>query len=376
MPRETLHPLRLSAPGTERHLRVLEFGPPSGRPLVYIQASIHADEIPALALAHRLEQQLTELEAQEQITGRVRLVPVANPVGLDQVLLGRHQGRFEFSGGVNFNRNYPELGSALCERLQGKLSSDAESNTEMIRAQLRALLQESPPQSADQEHKRILFEQALDADMILDLHCDDEALLHLYTSSSGWEHFSTLAERMRIAVVMLADDSGGASFDEALPGIWTTLQRTFPDVPIPAATVGCTIELRGENDVEESLIHQDSEALLESLRDWNVLKGPSVPLAPTPPKVVPLEAVDFPPAPVGGVVLWKKPLGSEVKQGELLAEIWVPGKALSAPVPIHARCDGLLFVRAKHRYVLAGKSLGKVCGSEPLPWRKGYLLNA
>ncbi len=376
MPRETLLPLTLTAPGTQRALRVLDFGPAEGTPLIYLQAAIHADEIPALATAHRLEQKLTALEAQGAFRGRVRLVPVANPIGLDQHLMGQHLGRFDFSGRENFNRGYPDLGEVLPERLSGQLTDDPDHNTRVIRNTLRDVLAEIPPLRVSEEHKRLLFEQSLDADLIVDLHCDDDSELHLYTSPSGWEAFEDLARLLAIPVVMLADDSGGASFDEALPGLWTTLQRAFPEVPIASATRGCTLELRGMEDVRFDLVEQDTEALLAFLQRQQVLDLPETPLPDRVSQVVALEAVDFPAAPIAGMVLWHKALGEEVTEGETLAEIWVPGQASQPPVPVPARCSGRLFVRTRQRFVEAGASLGKVCGSAPLPWRQGYLLNA
>ncbi len=376
MPRETFLPLTLTAPGTQRALRVLDFGPADATPLIYLQASIHADEIPALATAHRLEQRLTQLEAEGAFRGRVRLVPVANPVGLDQHLMGQHLGRFEFSSRDNFNRGYPELGDVLPERLKGVLTDDPDQNVRVIREAIRAVLAERPPVSAPEEHKRLLFEQALDADLIVDLHCDDEAELHLYTSPSGWDAFESLARLLHIPVVMLADDSGGASFDEALPGLWTALQQALPEAPLPSATRGCTVELRGMEDVRLDLIEQDTEAILAFLQRQQVLEGAEVPLPEPVPHVVPLEAVDFPAAPVAGIVLWHKQLGEEVTEGEPLAEIWVPGQASQPPISVRARCSGRLFVRTRQRFVEAGASLGKICSAAPLPWRKGYLLNA
>ena len=66
--------------------------------------------------------------------------------------------------------------------------------------------------------------------MIIDLHCDDEALLHIYTSPAGWLEFEQLAHALDPSVVMIADDSGGSSFDEAIATLWTHLKTTFPQI--------------------------------------------------------------------------------------------------------------------------------------------------
>ena len=46
------------SPGTRQSLQVLRFGIPGARPMVYIQSALHADEVPAILVAHHLAQLL------------------------------------------------------------------------------------------------------------------------------------------------------------------------------------------------------------------------------------------------------------------------------------------------------------------------------
>ena len=84
------HKLPWSHLGTERTLSVFRYG--AGPRKVYIQASLHADELPGMRTAWELKKRLTELEQQGQLNGVIELVPVANPIGLDQHLQGSHLG--------------------------------------------------------------------------------------------------------------------------------------------------------------------------------------------------------------------------------------------------------------------------------------------
>ena len=93
--------------GNQRVLQAWEFG--SEGPLAYLQAGLHADELPGVLALHALRQQLMVLEQQGALRGRIRLVPQANPIGLDQWHLGLHQGRFLAASGQNFNRGFPML---------------------------------------------------------------------------------------------------------------------------------------------------------------------------------------------------------------------------------------------------------------------------
>ena len=67
----------------------------------------------ACARPGQLKKRLAELEAQGLLNGVIELVPVANPLGLGQLLQGNHQGRFEAGSGKNFNRDFVELSAPV-----------------------------------------------------------------------------------------------------------------------------------------------------------------------------------------------------------------------------------------------------------------------
>ena len=79
-------PLGADRPGTQRSLLVHRYGDPEARSKAYLQASLHADEMPALLVAHDLARLLDEAEARGEIAGQIVLVPYANPIGLDQIV--------------------------------------------------------------------------------------------------------------------------------------------------------------------------------------------------------------------------------------------------------------------------------------------------
>lgn len=53
-----------------------------------------------------LKRRLVELEQQGKLNAEIVLVPVANPVGLGQYILGQFLGRFDLASGKNFNRHF------------------------------------------------------------------------------------------------------------------------------------------------------------------------------------------------------------------------------------------------------------------------------
>ena len=89
------HLLPWSSLGSERHLTVFRFG--EGERKAYIQASLHADELPGMRCAWELKKRLSELEARGALNGVIELVPVANP----QAFV-----KNEREGDRNLNRNF------------------------------------------------------------------------------------------------------------------------------------------------------------------------------------------------------------------------------------------------------------------------------
>ena len=93
------------------------------------------------------------------------------------------------------------------------------------------------------------MKQALGAHVVLDLHCDGEAEMHLYTQPAAWDRLAPFAALIACRAVLLAEVSGSNPSDEALSGPWTTLVARFPNHPVPMAGASTTVELRDRSDV-------------------------------------------------------------------------------------------------------------------------------
>ncbi len=64
--------------------------------------------------------------------------------------------------------------------------------------------------------------------MVLDLHCDGEAEVHLYTQAASLDRLMPLAALTGCRAVLLADVSGGNPFDEAVSRPWLDLAARLP----------------------------------------------------------------------------------------------------------------------------------------------------
>ncbi|MBK8753472.1 MAG: succinylglutamate desuccinylase/aspartoacylase family protein [Candidatus Competibacteraceae bacterium] len=367
-----------AAPGTERTLRVHHYGTPGARPKAYVQAALHADEIPGLLVAQHLLRGLEQAQVEGRIIGEVVVVPVANPIGLSQHFNGRLLGRFDSEGTGNFNRGFPDLTPAALERLQGRLNADPAANVALIRQTLRSVLAEQPAVRETEALKRALLSQAIDADWVFDLHCDSEALLHLYASQWQREEAMALGAELGAAVVLLEQEPGGHPFDEACAGPWWKLREVLAmEGPVPLACFATTVELRGQADVNDEDAATDATALLRFLQRRGIISGEPGPLPELRCEPTPLNGVDVLTAPAAGVVVYRKRLGEVVAAGEVVAELVDPlGEPLGmARTPIHSKTDGLLFARMSERLVRPGQKFCKVAGREPLDYRQaGQLL--
>jgi predicted deacylase len=360
------------APGVALALTVHRFGTPGARPRVYIQASLHADELPGMIAAHHLRERLTRLEAEGRIAGEIVLVPSANPIGLSQTLLGTPIGRFDFADGLNFNRAYPYLVPQVAEAVRDRLGADEDGNRRAIREALAAALAASPAVSPAEQLKKHLLGLAIEADVVLDLHCDSEAVMHLYTLTPHAEAFAPLSSLLGCHAVLVATESGADPFDEACSRPWHELAQQFPDRPIPAGCIACTVELRGERDVSHEHAAADAAAIVDYLTLLGAVAGPQ-PAVPAPLcEPTPLESSEPITASAAGILCFHAQPGDRVKAGDRIADIVDPLTGVVTPALTSS--TGVLYARISGRFVGAGERIGKVAGTTFQ--RTGKLLSA
>ena len=372
-------PLPRSNAGTERFLAAHRFGTPGARPKAYIQAGLHADEMPSVLVAHHLCRMLGALDAQGRIPGEIVLLPLANPIGLDQALLGRPSGRFALADGRNFNRDFPDLAALAAPRLAGRLTGEAGADIPAVRDALRQALDAWTANSGTDDLRRALLGLAVDADIMLDLHCDNIAPVHLYLGTPLWPDAEDLARDIGAEVVLLAEESGGMPFDEACSTPWWRLPQLLKEAAnLPPACLAATVEYRGLADVDDGLAQTDAERLLAFLTRRGVIAGDPGPLPPLLAPATPLAGVDMVRAPVAGLVVFRVSLGDRVAAGQVIAEIIDPAAAdpAAARTPVRTRTDGPVWSLASHAWLDAGNIVAKVAGSEPLPDKGTHLLTA
>jgi len=380
MPRQT-EIINLSSPnpGSSRHLRVHRYGTAGSGPKVYLHSSLHADEWPGLLVLHHLTRMLDEADADKRITGEIVLLPYANPLGLGNRINGNLLGRHHLDGGGNFNRGWPDLTDTVAEKVDGKLGDDITENTTLIKTALKDAVADLPRETELEELRATLLGLSIDADIVLDLHCDSIATLHVYANQAQAEDAMTLTRDLGSPVLLLEKLPGGGPFDEANHGPWIKLTKKFGlDAAVARNCFSTTVELRGANDVDDDLAEQDARALLRFLMRKGVIDGNPGPLADALCEATPLDGVDVAKAPATGILAWHFAPGDRVREGEHIADL-VDIEAddpNAARTPIYARTSGLLFARKAAVFVKPGDQICKIAGANPLAHRQdGPLLS-
>ncbi|MBK6386546.1 MAG: succinylglutamate desuccinylase/aspartoacylase family protein [Rhodoferax sp.] len=362
--------------GSQKTLTSLHFGTPGARPKAYIQASLHAEELPGMLAAHHLRALLERAQREGQIQGEVILVPVANPIGLAQRLDHKPMGRFELGTSENFNRHYPDLCAVVLPMVRDKLGQDPLENVQIIRETVRSYVEQWVPATELQSLRKRLVSLSFDADIVLDLHCDCEAALHLYTENPCWPQLEPLARLLGAEAVLLAKNSGGLSFDECLSGLWWQLAEKVaelrPERPIPQACATTTVELRGEADVSHEWGRADAQAIFGYLQHAGLVAG-MAPALPSPKcEATPLAGSQTVKSPVPGMVVFAAKPGDRLNVGDLVAEVIDP--IANTTYSARAEVAGVMYARLRDRYVIANDDLANIAGSKP--FRTGYLLSA
>ncbi|MFP8835140.1 succinylglutamate desuccinylase/aspartoacylase family protein [Hydrogenophaga sp. XSHU_21] len=364
--------LQSPSPGTRQSLSVLRFGAPGRGPKAYIQGALHADEVPAILVARQLAQMLEELEARGAVLGEVVLVPFANPIGLAQHNLGQLQGRFDLRDGRNFNRGYADLAAAAIDRIAPHLTASLEDNTRLIRAALKSAADDLVAVQPADDLKNQLLRLAIDADTVIDLHCDTDAVMHVYALTPQGGLAAQLGAALGAQAVLLATESGDSPFDEACSRPWLDLQQRFAQHPIELACFSATVELRGECDTHHGLARQDALGLCAFLAQRGVLAADIADPLPAPRcEPTPLSGSEPITAPHPGVVVFHRSPGDRVTAGDVIADL--VNADTGAVTPLRCQSAGVLYARTSQRWASAGKRLAKIAGTTLA--RSGRLLS-
>jgi len=364
-------------PGRSTELNYFRIGPADAAKKVYLQAALHADEQPGILILHHLLQLLRDADAAGELDAQFVLFPMVNPLGMGDIEFGQHQGRYNRSSGVNHNRDWPVLYDGMDPQLGEKLGADATENVSLIRDALREWAANLPQLTAFEQWRQCLISEACDADYVFDVHCDDDSLVHIFSVPQLAENMQQLANWTGAAATMLAEESGGGSFDEVWPAIWLRLAGECSDKSIPLPVVSCTLEYRGEFDTFDNLNRQDALNLYGYFQEQGLIRGEPQGQKGSAPAPTDLRATEYLRAPLPGLLAYCVEPGDRVEKGDRVADlIQLDGEeAFIARIPLLAGTSGQVISRMLHKYVWANANVAKIVGTEIIESRSGNLLS-
>ncbi|MBL8576988.1 MAG: succinylglutamate desuccinylase/aspartoacylase family protein [Mesorhizobium sp.] len=339
--KKTIEKLAGDTEGASYELTVFRFkGTSKTAPTAYIQAALHAGELPGVVAVHSLMPLLRKAEAEGRILGDITIVPAANPVGRAQFFFGEVEGRFHLGTRTNFNRDFPLIN----------------------RPDKNALPPANPAATADVRLKRLLVELSMGHDIVLDLHCDFESVPYLYVPAQLWPAMQDCAGAMGVDAVILWDGPSGAAFEEA--AIHPYLQMP-PEKAAFDRRVVTTVEYRGLADVYEKYAKSDAEGLYRVLATRGVIADEK---AAKPRKfngiAAPIDHVEMVDMPRSGAILFHVEPGQHVRKGAKLATIvHTPGEP-DGSIDVLAPQAGYVFTRVVGRSGRAGDNLIKLIGEK------------
>jgi uncharacterized protein len=197
----------------------------------YIQANLHGAEIVGNAVIQQLIEFLSTLNA-SQLQGEIWLVPVCNPLGVNQRSHFFSTGRFNSYDGKNWNRifwDYEREADGLKEFAQSQIDLEPA----VIRSNYLAKIKEAWQQELESIHqprsvpisrqyRASLQSLCLDADYVIDIHSSSNQAID-YTF--GFQERIESAKYLLLEYGILMDEYDGDAFDEAFLKPWLALER-------------------------------------------------------------------------------------------------------------------------------------------------------
>jgi len=363
-------------PGTRRSIAFHRFGKVGARPKVYLQAAIHANELPGAMALHHLMPMLAAADRAGRIRGEIVVVPTINPIGLAQLVGNNHLGRYELLGRDNFNRNWPDLSGPVEERVGKRLARDATANVAAIRRAALASLGALRPQNELQALRTAAMKLAVDADIVLDLHCDLQAALHLFISRKDWPGAAqALAADIGAQATLYNDPYPDAlTFSGVNSALWARLAERFPGADIPQACLSATLEYRGQSDVNHRYGEADARNLYRFFVRRGIIAGRAGGLPRLKAQATPIAGMDVGYCPKPGILVFHVREGDRVRKGMAVCEVIDPAdpRGPRARTQMLSRTDGILFSRRPDgRLAWPGMVAYRIAGAKELAHRKG-----
>jgi predicted deacylase len=326
----------------------------------YIQANLHGAEIVGNGVIHQLMEYLMALDP-GQLQGEIWLVPVCNPLGVNQRSHFFSTGRFNSYDGKNWNRIFWDYAPTdLTEFAQSQLDQPV---TEIRRNYLAKITQAWAaelerlrlPRSApvSQQYRYQLQSLALDADYVIDIHSSSNQAID-YTF--GFRERIESIKYLLLEYGVLMDQYDGDAFDEAFLKPWLALEQEMANLgqKIQFDIEAWTLELGRGMVMNPDSVAKGFAGIKNYLTHKQMLPGVINTIETT---VVSKHQINSYYAPTGGMVQSRLPLATRVKSGEQIYQLLSFNKQGAKPeiISVHAETSGIVFDISTNQSVNQGE---------------------
>ncbi|MTJ52996.1 succinylglutamate desuccinylase/aspartoacylase family protein [Anabaena sp. UHCC 0253] len=350
-------PLFQLASGEFLSLQVYKFvGAKSGKK-VYIQSNLHGAEIVGNAVIYQLIDFFRTLKT-TQIVGEIWLVPVCNPLAINQRNHSFSTGRFNIYDGKNWNRifwDYEKKHHDIEEFARSQIGLDLDTIQDNFSRKIKhsfdSLLDKINARSSvrlTDKYRYKLQSLYLDADYIIDLHSHTgQGIEYLYY----FQNREDSANLFLLNYGILFDEYDGDAFDEAFIKPWLALETAFLKLTgekFRFDIEAWTLELGSGMQMNPDSITKGVRGIKNYLAKKGILEIQDFPQTETishQTSFRSLSQVKEYWTPVGGMILSKPRLGTLVNQGDLLYKVLTFNKTGELPTIIHvyAETTGLVY---------------------------------
>ncbi len=357
MPIISTIPLFQLASGDFLSLQIYKFVGAKPGKKVYIQSNVHGAEIVGNAVIYQLIDFLMTLD-NTQILGEIWLVPVCNPLAVNQRNHNFSTGRFNIYDGKDWNRifwdyekEYDDIEEFAHSQLGLNIDTIKDNFSQKIKTNFDSLLEKiNAPSSVKltDKYRYKLQSLCLDADYVIDLHSHTgKGIEYLY-------YFRNREDSVNLFLLnhaILFDKYDDDAFDESFIKPWLALEDALLKLSrekIRFDKEAWTLELGTGMKMNPDSVTKGVRGIKNYLTQKGILEIEEFTQLETISHQTNfrlLSQIKKYWSPAGGMILSKAVLGTSVKEGDLLYQVMTFNKTGELPtiINVYAETTGLVY---------------------------------
>lgn len=355
------YPIKRLGTGACLDITLYTFDSEKKGPTVYLQANMHGAE----TQGNIVLLELMKLLKSTPFTGKIKMVPQANPIGINHKAGTFTLGRWNHTTGNNWNRNYLDTASKYKEEIIAFAKEHGAKPISKIATSFKSFLSKLYQEELEDQGYGITDDKKLnvtlqllasDADYVLDLHTAPVGTRYIYAPEYLEERVSDLQFPHHI---IIPHEFAGA-MDEACFMPWYTL---YKQLGLTCPFESYTLELGSEEIIDSTLGKTDLDRITHFLSCRGVLKSGVSRYKEEVQYSAPLSQMKNYYASTGGLIEYHVSAGTYIKEGEHLATIHklYQAKDLSqAEQKITAQQEGIIIYHGTTSNISEGVELFQI----------------